>query len=98
MTDDDAIGTTVEVHGGDHEHVQGLSGLHGGVRVTYRSTHDINALFSRILASFPYEVSEFSLANYLALLANGNDTLQALPIFPSRAFRHGALIVRRDSP
>jgi 4,5-dihydroxyphthalate decarboxylase len=88
----------ITIHGGDYEHTQALAGKHAGIDVEYCPTANVNALFSQVLASFPHEVCEFSLANYLMLRGNGVGTLWALPIFPSRAFRHGSLVVRRDSP
>ncbi len=45
-----------------------------------------------------YEVCEFSLSNYLMLRDRGADWLQAIPVFPYRAFRHATLYVRKDSP
>jgi len=42
-----------------------------------------------------FDVSEFSLAQYVALRAAGHDSLIAIPVFPSRVFRHGSIFVRR---
>jgi len=52
----------------------------------------------RFLATYEWEVSEFSLATYCAMVANGNAPMVGLPVFPSRVFRHGSIFVREDSP
>jgi 4,5-dihydroxyphthalate decarboxylase len=88
----------VAVHGGDYEHVLGISGEYaGGVRLDYRAM-GLQGLFARMLAERCFEVCEFSLANYLMLRAAGADWLRALPIFPNRAFRHGHALTRVESP
>lgn len=42
-----------------------------------------------------WDVSEFSLAQYTALRSRGDHSLIALPVFPSRVFRHGSIFVHR---
>ncbi len=42
-----------------------------------------------------WDASEFSLAQYVALRSQGDDSLIALPVFPSRVFRHSSIFVRR---
>lgn len=44
-----------------------------------------------------WDVSEMSTSAYIQLRAKGNDDFIALPVFPSRVFRHSALYVRTDS-
>jgi 4,5-dihydroxyphthalate decarboxylase len=41
-------------------------------------------------------VSELSLAKYTSLRAAGDDSMIAIPVFPSRVFRHSAIFVRGD--
>src|SRR4029078_1087862 len=53
-------------------------------------------LACRFLAGYEWEVSEFSLATYCAIVANGNSPMVGLPVFPSRVFRHGSIFVRVD--
>jgi len=45
----------------------------------------------------PFQVNEFSLANYTLIRDRGVDWMIAIPVFLNRAFRHGSLYVRRDS-
>jgi 4,5-dihydroxyphthalate decarboxylase len=45
-----------------------------------------------------WEVSEFSLANYCALVSRAQPApMVALPVFPSRVFRQSAIFIREDS-
>ena len=84
------------IRGGDYEHLIGLPGERLGFRFTFEPSSP-NDIFKAMMHNRPYEVCEFSLANYLTLRANGEDWVTAIPVFPNRAFRHGTLITRRDS-
>jgi 4,5-dihydroxyphthalate decarboxylase len=86
----------IVIRGGDYEHVVGLAGAHDGLRFGYEVMR-IHDIFARMHASRPFEVCEFSLANYLALRATGQDWLTAIPIFPYRAFRHSLAVTQRES-
>jgi 4,5-dihydroxyphthalate decarboxylase len=44
-----------------------------------------------------FDVSEMSMSAYVQLRAKGNNDFIALPVFPSRIFRHSALYVRTNS-
>ena len=44
-----------------------------------------------------YDVSEMSMSAYIQMRASGRTDFIALPVFPSRVFRHSALYVRTDS-
>jgi 4,5-dihydroxyphthalate decarboxylase len=44
-----------------------------------------------------YDVSEMSMSAYTQMRASGRDDFIALPVFPSRVFRHSAFYVRTDS-
>ena len=61
-------------------------------------TLPLETIAYRFLAAYEWEVSEFSLATYCAMVANGNAPMVGLPVFPSRVFRHGSIFVREDSP
>src|SRR5207342_1686098 len=44
-----------------------------------------------------YDVSEMSMSAYTQMRVKGRDDFIAMPVFPSRVFRHSALYVRKDS-
>jgi 4,5-dihydroxyphthalate decarboxylase len=50
-------------------------------------------LFSRMARDREFQVGEFSAATYLNLRSRGDDGLVALPVFPSRMFRHAFIFV-----
>lgn len=86
----------VTVYSADYEHCQGLSGTFGDVTVKWEPK-STKFTFPLGLKRQPFEVCEFSLANYIMLRDRGADWLTALPIFPYRRFRHGNAYVARDS-
>ena len=54
--------------------------------------------FWRMLNHGEFDVSEMSLSSYTILRSEGDTRFIAIPVFPSRVFRHSALYVRADSP
>jgi 4,5-dihydroxyphthalate decarboxylase len=44
-----------------------------------------------------WDISEMSMSAYVQMRAKGRNDLIALPVFPSRVFRHSALYVKTDS-
>jgi len=58
----------------------------------------VEEIFYRFIVYKEWEVSEISMAKYCSLLAQGDKSFVALPVFPSRVFRQGSLFVRRNGP
>lgn len=58
----------------------------------------VEEIFYRCLVHGEWDVSELSFAKYVSLRAKGDDRFIAMPIFPSRMFRHSSLYVPKDSP
>lgn len=57
----------------------------------------VEETFFRMMRFGEFDIAEMSLSTYVLSLAKGAPFI-AVPVFPSRAFRHSALYVRRDSP
>jgi len=57
--------------------------------------HDI---FFRFIHFKDFDIAELSMAKYVSMISQGDDSLVALPVFPSRVPRHSAIYVRRDGP
>lgn len=57
----------------------------------------VEETFFRMLKFGEFDIAEMSLSTYVLSLAEGAPFV-AVPVFPSRAFRHSALYVREDSP
>jgi 4,5-dihydroxyphthalate decarboxylase len=51
----------------------------------------------RFGANREFDISEFSFANYCALLSTPDADLVALPVFPSRVFRHSSIYINEGS-
>lgn len=54
----------------------------------------IEEIFFRFTIHREWDVSELSLAKYCSMVAAGDESLTAIPVFPSRVFRHSAIYVR----
>ncbi len=54
-------------------------------------------LFARMVHKTSFDVAEMSLSLYLQLRSQGNFPFVALPVFPSRMFRHSYVFVRSDA-
>lgn len=85
---------------GDYDHVRDL--VSGAVEVQGVDLtclrFSVEETFFRFARHREWEVSEFSLAKYCSLRAAGDESITAIPVFPSRCFRHAAIYVRADGP
>jgi 4,5-dihydroxyphthalate decarboxylase len=68
-----------------------------GIRLTSLSMQT-EEIFFRALNYNEFEVCELSLGKYASLISQGDDTFSAIPVFPSRQFRHSSAYVLRDGP
>lgn len=66
-----------------------------GIDLTYLPL-GIPEMFHRFIVNREFDASECSFGRYLALRAQGDTSLTALPVFLSRIFRHSAIFVRSD--
>lgn len=84
----------------EYDHIRDL--LNGAVRVEGLDLNiqhfPIAEIFSRFTRFREWDISEMSLAMYVSLLSQGDTSLTAIPVFPSRMFRQSAFFVRRDGP
>jgi 4,5-dihydroxyphthalate decarboxylase len=75
--------------------------LDGSVQVEGFNTHfiagNLEEIFAQAFTSAPFPVTELSFSNFLISSARGTCPYIALPIFPSRSFRHSAIYVRSDA-
>jgi 4,5-dihydroxyphthalate decarboxylase len=78
-----------------YDHVRDLSVEGVDLTVVH---HPVEEIFFRFTHYREWEVSELSLAKYSSLRAAGDESLMAIPVFTSRAFRHSAIFVRSDGP
>jgi 4,5-dihydroxyphthalate decarboxylase len=68
-----------------------------GIDLTFL-TFPVEEIFYRFIVYKEWEISEISMAKYCSMIASGDENFWALPVFPSRVFRHSSLYVRKDGP
>jgi 4,5-dihydroxyphthalate decarboxylase len=82
----------------DYDHVRDL--LTGRVEaegiVLTALNFEVEEIFFRFVRFREWDISEMSMGKYVSLRAGGDDTLMAIPVFPSRLFRHSGIYVRSD--
>jgi 4,5-dihydroxyphthalate decarboxylase len=54
-------------------------------------------IFWRMLQYRDFDVAEMSLSNYTSLVSQGDAPFVAIPVFPSRVFRHGYFFINADA-
>lgn len=64
-----------------------------GIDLNYLAIKSPPEIFARMLDLESFDASEMSLSQYLTLRASGDFRFMALPLFPSRVFRHGFIFV-----
>lgn len=84
----------------DYDHVRDL--VEGdvpldGLELTWLRL-SVEETFFRFVRYREWEVTELSLAKYCALRGDGDESVVAIPVFPSRCFRHSAIFVRDAGP
>lgn len=55
-------------------------------------------IFYRFSRGREWEITELSMGKYTTLRARGDESVIAIPVFPSRMFRHSAIYIRADGP
>jgi len=84
----------------DYDHVRDFT--HGdvqaeGIDITYLNlVHE--EIFYRFINFREWDVSEISFAKYVSLISQGDDSIMAIPVFPSRIFRLSSIYVRDGGP
>lgn len=84
----------------DYDHVRDLTSgvVHAeGIELIHLDL-PIEEIFYRFTKFREWDVSEMSMAKYSAMIASGDRSLCAIPVFPSRVFRHSSIYVRSDGP
>jgi 4,5-dihydroxyphthalate decarboxylase len=64
-----------------------------GIDLNYISMRPADGLFRRQARHAEFDVAEFSLSTYVILRARGDERMVAIPVFPSRKFRHSDLYI-----
>ncbi len=67
-----------------------------GIDLTYLPLR-VEEIFYRMLRFAEFDAAEMSLSSYVLSLFAADPPFIAIPVFPSRVFRHGSIYVRSDS-
>ena len=68
-----------------------------GIDLTYQIVEPVTLLVDRMVKNQEYDISEMFLALYLSQRAQGQFPFVAIPIFPSRVFRHSFIFVNTNA-
>lgn len=66
-----------------------------GIDLRFLAEEDIRSTFDRMGREQAFDLSEMSGAELITRYAAGGSPLTSIPVWPSRAFRHGFIFVRR---
>ena len=69
-----------------------------GVEIAGETLWPPRLIFDRLAGGDAFDISEFSCSEFIALRDWGREPFVALPVFPSRVFRHGFICVRDGGP
>ena len=68
-----------------------------GIDLNYLEIQAPREIFDRMVGDHAFDMSELSLAEHVGMTAKGNSPFVALPVFPSKAFRHGFICINTNS-
>ena len=68
-----------------------------GIDLNFIEIQAPREIFDRMVGSQEFDLSEMSLAEYITMTAKGTSPFIALPVFPSKAFRHAFICVNRGA-
>ena len=80
-----------------YDHVEDLTSgvVREGIRLTCLGL-PIEEIFHRFVRYREWELSEMSMGKYCSLQSQGDRNFIAIPVFPSRVFRHSSIYIRKD--
>ena len=68
-----------------------------GVSPSFHGGRIVTDIFEAMIRERAYDVSELGMTYFLRTFENGESPFVAIPVFPNRAFRHGAIYISRAS-
>jgi 4,5-dihydroxyphthalate decarboxylase len=68
-----------------------------GVAITYRAIQPAPKIFREMIERRAFDVAEMSLSTHFIERSQGRYPFVAIPVFPSRVFRHGYIFITRNS-
>jgi 4,5-dihydroxyphthalate decarboxylase len=68
-----------------------------GIDLTFRVEDFPRKLFDQAMRQQHFDVCEMSTSDYITRVSNGDSPFVALPVFPSKCFRHGMISINKRS-
>ncbi|MFM9972135.1 MAG: PhnD/SsuA/transferrin family substrate-binding protein, partial [Burkholderiales bacterium] len=68
-----------------------------GIDLNYIAMDSVRDIFDRMGARQEFDAAEMSSSEYISHVCAGNSPFVAIPVFPSRVFRHSFITVHRDA-
>lgn len=68
-----------------------------GIDLNYLEIQAPREIFDRMVGGHAFDLSELSLSEHVVMTSKGNSPFVAIPVFPSKAFRHGFICINRNS-
>jgi len=87
---------TITIGCRDYDHTRALADGRvkvDGIDIKFINISPPSQIFLRMLRDEEFDVSEMSLSNYMIALGKSDDRFVAIPVFPSRVFRHAYIWV-----
>jgi 4,5-dihydroxyphthalate decarboxylase len=84
----------------EYDHIRALADGRiqiDGVELKFVHLSPPSQIFLRMLHDEAYEASEMSLSNYMIALGKGDRRFVAIPVFPSRVFRHSYIWIHAQA-
>jgi 4,5-dihydroxyphthalate decarboxylase len=94
------VNRTITIGCRDYDHTRALADGRvqvDGVELELVNLSPPSQIFLRMLHDEAYDASEMSLSNYMIALGKGDRRFIAIPVFPSRVFRHSYIWIRTQS-
>lgn len=66
-----------------------------GIDLNYLAIESPREIFDRMGGAAEFDAAEFSASEFIGRMARGDRTFVALPVFPSRVFRHSYIYINR---
>lgn len=68
-----------------------------GIALRYLAIQSSPEIFARMIKTRSFDVAEMSLAHYMIMRSRGEFPFVAIPVFPSRVFRHGYIFINKNA-
>jgi len=68
-----------------------------GIDLQFERIEAPRVIFDRMAADQAFDLCEMSCSEYISRVAAGDDTFCAIPVFPSRSFRHSFITINKNS-